>query len=108
MAAGPYLRCVRIVELVARATSFPLPEHAVVRLGVGRAVKKDAVIVKVVTDDGVVGWGEAHHGRAPGTVAHFINTTLRHLVVGMDADDTVGVWARVARMQLDSHGLGAA
>ena len=98
---------VTIVDVVAHPTSFPLPD-AGVRLGIGRAVKKDAVIVKVTTSDGVVGWGEAHHGRAPGAVAHLVNSTLRQLVVGMDADDTVGVWARVARMQLDSHGLGAA
>ena len=98
----------KIVDVVAHPTSFPLPDDGGVRLGIGRAVKKDAVMVKVTTEDGMVGWGEAHHGRAPGTVAHLVNTTLRQLVVGMDADDGVGVWARVARMQLDSHGLGAA
>ncbi|MPY92376.1 MAG: mandelate racemase/muconate lactonizing enzyme family protein [Acidimicrobiia bacterium] len=98
----------KIVEVRAHPTSFPLPEDGTVRLGIGRAVKKDAVLVEVRTEDGVVGWGEAHHGRAPGTVAHLVDTTLRQLVVGMEADDTVGVWARVARMQLDSHGLGAA
>jgi L-alanine-DL-glutamate epimerase-like enolase superfamily enzyme len=99
---------VKIADVEAYPTSFPLAEGAAVRLGVGRAVKKDAVLVKVTTDDGVVGWGEAHHGRAPGAVARLVGTTLRQLVVGLDATDTVGVWARVARMQLDSHGLGAA
>lgn len=76
-------------------------------LGIGRAVKRDAVVVKVTTDAGLVGWGESHHGRAPGAVAHLVNTTLRQLVLGMDAADVVGVWARVYRMQLGSHGLGA-
>lgn len=99
---------VKIVEVVALPTSFPLPEGATVRLGMGRAVKKDAVLVRVTTEDGIVGWGEAHHGRAPGSVAQLVNTTIRQLVLGLDASDTVGVWARVARMQLDSHGLGAA
>ena len=35
------------------------------------------------------------------------NTTLRQLVLGMDAADVVGVWARVYQMQLGSHGMGA-
>ena len=82
------------------------PEDSVT-LGVGRAVKRDAVIVKITSEDGVVGWGEAHHGRAPGAVAKLIDTTLRQLVLGMDAFDTVGVWKRVHDKQLASHGLGA-
>ena len=97
----------KIVELRAYPTSFPLPPEANVTLGIGRAVKRDAVVVKVTTDDGLVGWGEAHHGRAPGAVAHLINTTLRQLVLGMDAADVVSVWKHVYRMQLGSHGMGA-
>jgi D-galactarolactone cycloisomerase len=98
----------KIVALKAYPTSFPLPPEGGVTLGIGRAVKRDAVVVKVTTDDGVVGWGESHHGRAPGAVAHLVNTTLRQLVLGMDAADVVGVWARVYKMQLSSHGMGAA
>ena len=97
----------KIVELRASPTSFPLPPEASVTLGIGRAVKRDAVVVKVTTDDGLVGWGEAHHGRAPGAVAHLINTTLRQLVLGMEAADVVGVWQRVYTRQLASHGMGA-
>jgi L-alanine-DL-glutamate epimerase-like enolase superfamily enzyme len=99
---------VKIAEVRAYPTSFPLAPDAGVMLGIGRAVKRDAVVVKVTTDDGLVGWGEAHHGRAPGAVAHLVNTTLRQLVLGMDAADTTGVWARVYKMQLGSHGMGAA
>ncbi len=97
----------RIVEITAFPTSFPIPEGKGVTLGIGRAVKRDAVLVKVVTESGIVGWGESHAGRAPGAVAHLTNSTLRQLVVGMDASDVVGVWDRVYRMQLASHGMGA-
>ena len=38
-------------------------------LGIGRAVKRDAVLVKVDADEGLTGWGEAHAGRGPGAVA---------------------------------------
>ncbi len=97
----------KIIELKAYPTSFPVPPEDSVTLGIGRAVKRDAVVVKVTTDDGVVGWGESHHGRAPGAVAHLVNTTLRQLVLGMDAANVVGVWGRIYKMQLGSHGMGA-
>src|SRR3989454_4916581 len=97
----------KIIELKAYPTSFPVPPEDSVTLGIGRAVKRDAVVVKVTTDDGVVGWGESHHGRAPGAVAHLVNATLRQLVLGMDAADVVGVWGRIYKMQLGSHGMGA-
>jgi L-alanine-DL-glutamate epimerase-like enolase superfamily enzyme len=98
----------RIIDVRAFPTSFPVDPRNSVTLGVGRAVKRDAVVVKVVTEDGIVGWGEAHHGRAPGSVAHLINNTLKQLVVGQDAHDVVGVWERVYEKQLASHGMGAA
>jgi D-galactarolactone cycloisomerase len=37
-----------------------------------------------------------------------VDTTLRELVLGFDAHDVAGVWARVYKMQLASHGMGAA
>lgn len=98
----------RIRTVQAFPTSFPLPATSNVRLGIGRAVKRDAVVVKVVTDSGLVGWGESHHARCPGAIAHLVNTTLRLLVVGEDAADCVGVWQKIYGKQLASHGMGAA
>src|SRR5258708_24580154 len=98
----------KIAEVTAIPTSFPLPKDSNVRLGIGRAVKRAAVIVKVRTESGIVGYGESHAGRAPGAVAALINTTLRQLVLGMDAADVVGVWNRIYTRQLASHGMGQA
>lgn len=98
----------KIADIRAVPISFPVPPEKSVRLGIGRSVKRDAVLVRVETDQGHVGWGEAHHGRCPGAIARLIDTTLRELVVGMDALDVAGVWQRVYRMQLASHGMGAA
>ena len=89
----------RIQDVRAYPTSFPVPPGQSVTLGIGRAVKRDAVVVQVATEGGLVGWGESHHGRAPGAVAHLVNTTLRQLVLGMDAADVTGIWARVYKMQ---------
>jgi D-galactarolactone cycloisomerase len=97
----------RITEITAYPTSFPLPKDSNVRLGIGRAVKRDAVIVKVTTESGLVGFGESHAGRAPGAVAALINTTLRMLVTGMEASDVVGIWNAIYAKQLASHGMGA-
>ncbi|MGE0874470.1 MAG: mandelate racemase/muconate lactonizing enzyme family protein [Burkholderiales bacterium] len=97
----------KIVDIKAYPTSFPVPEASRVTLGIGTSVKRDAVVVKVTTAGGLVGWGESHHGRAHTAVAKLIDTTLRQLVVGMDAADVVGVWARIYKMQLGSHGMGA-
>jgi len=112
-AAGPW-RCnvpdtqssLKIVSVEGFATSFPVRQG--VTLGIGRAVKRDALIVKVITEGGLVGWGESHHGRCPGAIAQLINTTLRQLVTGMEAHDVVGVWARIYARQLASHGMGTA
>ena len=97
-----------IVDLTAYPTSYSIPSGDRVTMGIGQAVKRDAVVVKVTTEDSLVGYGESHHGRSPGSVAHLVNTTLRELVLGMDALDVVGIWARIYKMQLASHGLGAA
>lgn len=101
------MRDLRITEVKAYPTSFAIPPANRVALGIGTAVKRDAVVVKVTTAGGLVGWGEAHHGRAHTAVAKLIDTTLRQLVVGMDADDVVGIWDRMYRYQLASHGMGA-
>src|SRR5690349_15455791 len=101
-------RSMKIADLRAVPVSFPVPEHKSVRLGIGRSVKRDAVLVRIESSDGHVGAGEAHHGRCPGAIAKLIDTTMREPVLGMDAHDVSGVWARVYKMQLASHGMGAA
>lgn len=98
----------KITDITAYALSFPVSAGGEVSLGIGRTVKRDTVVVKVTTDEGIVGFGEAHHGRAPGAIAHLVNTTLRQLLLGRDALDVVGAWQTIYQMQLNSHGMGAA
>ncbi len=97
----------KIVDVKAFATSFPLPPGGNVRMGIGRAIKKDAVLVKVTTSGGLVGWGESHHARAPSSIAKLVETTLKMLVVGEDAANVQGIWQKIYAKQLASHGLGA-
>ncbi|HEX6690166.1 MAG TPA: mandelate racemase/muconate lactonizing enzyme family protein, partial [Burkholderiales bacterium] len=97
----------RITDVRAFPVSFPIPPASRVALGIGTAVKRDAVIVKVTTDEGIVGWGEAHHGRAHTAVAKLIESTLKQLILNLDAHDVTGVWEKMYRYQLASHGMGA-
>lgn len=99
-------RGLQIDEIIAFPVSFPVKDG--VTLGIGRAVKRDAVVVRVRTKGGLVGYGESHHGRCPGAIGHIVNTTLRQLALGMNAADVTGIWARIYKFQLGSHGMGAA
>lgn len=98
----------KITQIKAFPISFPVPADKSVTLGIGRSVKRDAVLVRVETDGGLTGWGEAHHGRCPGAIAKLIDTTLRELVLGRDALDVNGIGSHVYQMQIGSHGMGAA
>ena len=98
----------KISNVEAVPISYRVPDGQNVRLGIGRAIKRDAVLIKVTTDEGIIGWGESHHGRCPGAIAKLIDTTINELVVGLDARSNVEVWAKVYKMQLASHGMGYA
>jgi L-alanine-DL-glutamate epimerase-like enolase superfamily enzyme len=97
----------KITAITAVPLSYRLPEGKTVTMGVGSTLKRDAIIVRIETSDGITGYGEAHPGRSPGAVTSLIHNTLAPMLVGMQATDVVGAWQRVHRMQLSSHGLGA-
>lgn len=97
----------KITRIHAIPISYKLPEGKTVTMGVGSTLKRDAIIVRVETSDGIVGYGESHPGRSPGAIVSHINNTLAPLILGMQATDVVGAWQRVHRMQFSSHGLGA-
>ena len=95
-----------IASVAAVACSVPLRQA--VTQGLGQAVKRDAVLVKVTTAGGLTGYGESYNGRAPLAVAQTVNTTLRDLFTGMDASQTIAVWDRFESRLLANHGTCAA
>lgn len=97
----------KITAITAIPLSFRLPEGKTVTMGIGSTSKRDTIIVRVETSEGITGYGEAHPGRSPGAVVSLIHNTLAPMLIGMKATDCVGVWQRVHRMQLSSHGLGS-
>jgi D-galactarolactone cycloisomerase len=96
----------KIVNVTAQALSVPVEDGIV--FGIGKVLRRDTVLVRIETEDGIVGYGESHHGRAAGSIAHVVNSLLRYFLIGEDATDVVGIWQRIYTMQLRSHGLGAA
>ncbi|MYU15851.1 mandelate racemase/muconate lactonizing enzyme family protein [Streptomyces sp. SID8361] len=98
----------RIRDVRAIPVSVPTPPESQVSMGFGRSVKRDAVLVRIRTEDGITGWGESHHGRSPGTIAHLVNAALAPLVTGADAADVTGVNMVLHQAQLTGLGLGTA
>ena len=97
----------RIRSVEAFPVSFRVPQDRVVRHGIGAAVKRDTVLVKVATECGVVGWGEAHHGRGPTSIADLVNNTLSHFLSGRSAAAPVDAWGAIYARHLASHGARA-
>lgn len=94
----------KIVSLTARVVSHKLAQP--VALGIGQATKRDAVIVCLETDEGYVGYGEAHHGLSPTSVADLINNSIADLVIGRNPLHVADINTDIYDRQLRSHGLG--
>lgn len=96
----------KIVEVRASAHSTPF-SGVFVRLGLGVNTERDCVVVRIIDDEGRVGWGEAHHGQNPTAMAEIVYRGLGSLLKGADVLDSEGIWAQLARQQIATHGLGA-
>jgi D-galactarolactone cycloisomerase len=94
--------------VIERVEALPcsVPMRNAVSQGLGQAVKRDTVIVKVTTSDGIAGYGESYNGRAPLAIAQTINTTLRDLFTGLRADETTRIWQRFEDRVLGGFALG--
>jgi len=96
----------KIVEVKAFALSSPLKNMP--RRGMGQPVKKDAVIVRVRSEDGIVGYGHAHDSLNPVVVAELVNANLAPVVVGADAMAIEDIWQLVYVKQGQTHTPGNA
>lgn len=96
----------KITEVKAFALSFKLDNAP--RRGVGQPIKKDMVVVRVKTEDGITGYGEAHHALAPTLVADIVNQNLAPVVLGGNAMEVEEIWQRMYLKQGQTHGPGNA
>jgi D-galactarolactone cycloisomerase len=81
----------KIADITAYALSFPVSAKGAVSLGIGRKVKRDTVVVKVTTDEGLIGFGEACARRHRSSYRHH----MRQPLLGRDACDVVATWRTV-------------
>lgn len=67
----------------------------------------DSCLVRVATDDGVVGWGECKAPVAPGVAAALVEELLAPLVLGSSVSDLAVTWERMyAGMRVRGHASG--
>lgn len=67
----------------------------------------DTVLVKITTDDGLTGWGEAKAPVAPSATKQIIDLLLADIVLGQDPRDTTVLWERMyAGMRVRGHRAG--
>jgi L-alanine-DL-glutamate epimerase-like enolase superfamily enzyme len=95
----------KITEVRAFPLSYPYV-GPFVTLGTGTAIKLDVVIVRVRTEDGIVGYGEAHHALAPTVIADLVERHLGPLVVGEDALEVEHIWDKLYMSQGRTHSTG--
>jgi L-alanine-DL-glutamate epimerase-like enolase superfamily enzyme len=94
---------------ISEVKAFPLScpyKGPFVTLGTGTAIKLDVVIVRVRTEDGIVGYGEAHHALAPTVIADLVERHLGPLVVGEDALEVEHIWDKLYLSQGRTHSTG--
>ena len=71
----------KITAITAIPLSFRLDQGKTVTMGIGSTTKRDTIIVRVETSEGITGYGEAHPGRSPGAVVSLIHNTLAPMPV---------------------------
>src|SRR5215218_2352297 len=82
----------KIVDLIAHVLSTPLEEPFAFSQGLVR--RRSAVVVEVVTDEGVTGWGESlcHGLQPPEVAASFVEFCYKPMLVGRDPFDAEVLW----------------
>ncbi len=95
----------KIVEVKAFPLSVPLQGKSV-SLGTGKTIKFDVIVVRVRTEDGIVGYGEAHHAIAPTVIADLVQNHLGPLMIGEDVMAVEHTYDKMYFAQGRTHGTG--
>lgn len=94
-----------IVELAGRVHTYRFEERPRA-LGLGSALRRDFVLVRIECSDGSVGYGEAFHGHAGTAVAEIVNTTMQDVVIGRRVDEMLAVREETRSRFLSGAGMG--
>ncbi len=86
-----------------QATRFPHPGRMLPAYATGI----DTCLVRIETDSGLVGWGEAKAPVAPRVAQTIVHDLLRDLLIGADPRDVEPIWETLyASMRLRGHESG--
>jgi|SRR5215208_2246786 L-alanine-DL-glutamate epimerase-like enolase superfamily enzyme len=82
----------KIVDVVAHVLSTPLEEPFA--FSQGRVLRRSAVVVEVLTQEGVTGWGESlcHGLQPPEVAATFVEYCYKPVLLGRDPFDAEVLW----------------
>ena len=85
----------KIRDLKTHVLSTPLTEEFA--FSMGWVSRRSTMIVELITDDGVTGWGEAlcHGLQPPEIAASIVQSALKPIVVGQDPFDVDVLWERM-------------
>lgn len=86
----------RIKTVQAWWVRIPIEANRQHRSDFGRLTTFDAAILRIETDDGIVGWGEGKNAAGSagtyGTLVHMLNYEVGPRLVGRDAADISAIW----------------
>jgi D-galactarolactone cycloisomerase len=85
----------KIIDIKTHVLSVPLDEPFA--FSMGWATSRSTMIVELITDDGVIGWGESLcHGLQPPEIAEaIVQSALKPIVLGCDPFDVDVLWERM-------------
>jgi D-galactarolactone cycloisomerase len=85
----------KILDLKTHVLSTPLTEEFA--FSMGWVNRRSTMIVELITDDGVTGWGEAlcHGLQPPEIAASIVQAALKPIVIGQDPFDVDVLWERM-------------
>lgn len=74
----------KIAKITTHLVSIPINQENAWTSSMGKAVKRDALIVEVETDEGIVGIGECYHGSSPLVLEKIVQTVISPVLLDKD------------------------
>ncbi|MBO6718260.1 MAG: mandelate racemase/muconate lactonizing enzyme family protein [Rhizobiaceae bacterium] len=89
----------RISKVQAWWVKIPIDAKRQHRSDFGRLKTFDSAILRIETDDGLVGWGEGKNAAGSagtyGSLVHLLNNEIGPMLVGRNAGDIVPIWETI-------------
>jgi D-galactarolactone cycloisomerase len=96
----------KVIEVKTHSLSSPVKEPYA--NSIGWVKRRSTVLVEVITDDGVTGWGEAlcHGLQPPEVCASVVETALKPIILGQDPFDVEVLWEKMHHLTLSFGSKG--